>query len=268
MAEADARDRLDAVLGGIGRLAVAVSGGVDSMTLAQLAHLRLGGDARMVHAVSAAVPPEATARVEAHARRHGWRLSVIDAGEQNDPRYLANPVNRCYFCKTNLYAGVAALIEAEVGPGTAIVSGTNTDDLGDYRPGLEAAREHAVRHPYVEAGIDKVAVRALARGLGLEEVAAMPAAPCLASRLETGLRVTPERLGLVHRIERLVSERLDPETVRCRVRADALVVELDPAALARMDDTLLATVRAAAGRADSGLPVRVEAYRRGSAFLR
>ncbi len=86
---------------------VAVSGGVDSMTLAHIAHQQRGTAARMVHAISPAVPADATTRVRAHALRHGWALATIDAGEFADPSYRANPVNRCYFCKTNLYGEIA-----------------------------------------------------------------------------------------------------------------------------------------------------------------
>jgi uncharacterized protein len=147
---------LDRTLDGIGPVAVAVSGGVDSLTLARAAARRLGAGATMFHAVSPAVPPEATARTRALAERYGWRLEVIDAGEFDDPDYLRNPVNRCFHCKWNLYDSIARHTAA------TIVSGTNTDDLGDFRPGLEAASRRGVRHPYVESGIDKALVRAIA----------------------------------------------------------------------------------------------------------
>ena len=91
--------------------------------------------------------------------------------------YLANPVDRCFFCKTNLYGCIARLTDAQ------ILSGANLDDLQEYRPGLEAAKCHSVRHPYLEAGIDKRAVRSLARELGLGALSELPAAPCLSSRM-------------------------------------------------------------------------------------
>ena len=128
----------------IGPVAVAVSGGVDSMTLAFVAHRVLGAKATVFHATSPAVPPEAGARVRHHGARHGWSVEVISAGEFDDPAYLANPVNRCFFCKTNLYGAIARHTQA------TIASGTNLDDLGDYRPGLQAARDHGVRHPFVK----------------------------------------------------------------------------------------------------------------------
>ena len=253
---------LDAVLAEIGEVAVAVSGGVDSMTLAVAAGRRLGAQAAMIHATSPAVPPEASARVQDYALREGWRLEMIDAGEFADPAYLANPANRCFFCKTNLYGAIASRTRA------TIVSGTNLDDLGDWRPGLQAAEAHGVRHPYVEAGIDKTTVRALARRLDLHDLAELPAAPCLSSRLATGIRVTAERLRLVHAIERLVARELAPRTVRCRLFHDGVAIQLDPDGLARIQASSAASLRHSIGRMAGASAVRYEPYRMGSAFLR
>lgn len=251
---------LHAVLRGIAAAEVAVSGGVDSLTLAAAAHDVLGPRARMRHAVSPAVPPEATARTRALAAARGWTLDVFDAGEFADPRYRANPADRCFFCKINLYGAIAARADG------TILSGTNTDDLADWRPGLQAAAAHGVRHPLVEAGIDKPAVRRLAARLGLGAVADLPAAPCLSSRIETGLRVEPELLALVHRAELLLAGALAPRTVRARLRAAGLVIELDTEALARAaprQAELRTLLGALTDRAISFAP-----YRTGSAFLR
>ncbi|MGI4950576.1 MAG: asparagine synthase-related protein [Janthinobacterium lividum] len=266
-----ARAALEQVLRQAAPLAVAVSGGVDSMTLASLAQTLLGpASVLMVHATSPAVPPEATARVQAAAAAARWTLRVIDAGEFADPAYRANPVNRCFFCKINLYGAVAAATSWQ------IVSGANMDDLGEYRPGLDAAREHAVRHPFVEAGYSKAAVRALARELGLGAIAELPAAPCLSSRIETGIPVEPDVLRFVHGVERLVGDRLGAGTgarraVRCRVRAGGVVVELDPESLARLDadarGELGRHILAAAPPNLAGQPLAFEPYRTGSAFL-
>ena len=201
-------------------LTIALSGGVDSMTLAHVGSRVLGQRVRVIHAISPAVPPVATARVQAHAARAGWRLEFVDAGEFDDPRYRANPVNRCYFCKSNLYATIAGLAEG------AIASGTNADDLGDFRPGLKAAEEWKVVHPYVEAGIDKAAIYALASYLGLDDLAELPAQPCLASRVETGLEVKASDLEFVDQIERLLrADQGLSATVRCRITHAGVIVE-------------------------------------------
>ena len=257
---------LNTVLDDIGRAAVAVSGGVDSMTLALLAGRRSGADCAMFHAVSPAVPAEATARVQEYAVREGWRLTVLDAGEFDDPAYRANPANRCFYCKTNLYGALAARTDA------TLLSGTNVDDLGDWRPGLKAAEEHGVRHPFVEAGIDKAQVRSIAAGLGFDDLARLPAAPCLSSRIETGLRVEADDLASIHAAERYLARQLQPETVRCRRRKAGIVIELDETTLG----ALSASRRAALGAAVAGMfetndrtrPVSFAPYRTGSAFLR
>jgi len=263
---ADPLQRLTGVLAPMGEVAVAVSGGVDSLTLACVAHRVLGARATMHHATSPAVPDEATDRTRTLAAEHGWRLDVFDAGEFADPRYRANPVNRCFFCKTNLYGALAGRTDAQ------ILSGTNLDDLGEYRPGLDAAREHGARHPFVEAGIDKAEVRRLAAGLGLGSVADLPAAPCLSSRVETGIAIQAPVLAMIHEAERFVRGAVAPRTVRCRVRAGGIVVELDAEALERLDPARKAALReellTLAARAGLDRPVSFAAYRVGSAFLR
>jgi uncharacterized protein len=258
--------RLEAVLATLGPVAIAVSGGIDSLTLATAAHRLLGAEAAMHHAVSPAVPPEATARTRALAAAQGWALDVFDAGEFSDPEYRANPANRCFFCKINLYGAIARRTQR------GIASGTNLDDLADWRPGLEAARAHGVRHPFVEAGIDKATIRLLAAELGLGALAELPAAPCLSSRVETGIRIEAPVLRALHEAELLVTAALAPRTVRCRVRAGRVVLELDAAALERLDagarDTLAARVAGLMAAAEVRDPVSFAPYRTGSAFLR
>lgn len=261
--------RLQQTLTQLSPIAVALSGGVDSMTLAVIAHRLLvdsaDGPPLMMHAVSAAVPREATSRVRQYADTEGWRLDIVNAGEFDDPQYMSNPANRCFFCKTNLYATMAARTQLQ------LVSGTNVDDLGDYRPGLKAAEEHAVRHPYVESEIDKAGVRELARQLGLDDVAELPAAPCLSSRVETGIRIDPDVLLAVDAVERRLRKALTPNTVRCRVRKDSIAVELDPKTLSSLNnnDRLDWQVQIGEIFASTNVnkPVVFDAYNRGSAFL-
>jgi uncharacterized protein len=178
---------------------------------------------------------------------------------------MANPVNRCYFCKTNLYDGIARLTEAQ------ILSGANVDDLGEYRPGLDAARNHAVRHPYLEAEIDKKNVRSLALAMGLGVLSELPAAPCLSSRVETAIAIRPEILRAIHAVENDLARDFPVGIIRCRVRADGIVIELDPDTLAAIKGRREGDARIRATRIFSGLVpttnLTFAAYRNGSAFV-
>ena len=259
-------ERLSDVLRDCVEVAVAVSGGVDSITLGVVAHRFAGVDAQMFHAVSPAVPAAATARVRQLAKTEGWQLHVIDADEFNDAEYMANPVDRCFYCKRDLYGAIAEHASA------VIISGTNVDDLSDYRPGLDAARTANVRHPFVEAGIDKNSVRALATHLGLGDIAELPASPCLSSRVETGLQIRPDWLVVIDAVETDIRAEFDVATVRCRIRAGRVAIELDPAAIRRIPvsvrDRICADVAGAMASVGIDLPVTIDPYQMGSAFLR
>jgi uncharacterized protein len=250
------------VLESMGPVAVAVSGGVDSLTLAATAHRVFGDKFVAFHAVSPAVPPRATERVEQLASRSGWPLEIVDAGEFDDDRYLANEVDRCYHCKFNLYERIADSTELQ------IVSGTNTDDLSDFRPGLEAAEEHNVRHPFVEAGISKESIRAIARHIGLGSVAELPAAPCLSSRLQTGITVTPTRLRFIDEVEELAREFLSPKSVRCRVFSERIEIQLDASSLDKLQKSKDLTARLVDFVSDrQPRPVTFTPYRMGSSVV-
>jgi uncharacterized protein len=253
-------DRLAAAIARHDGLAIAVSGGVDSMTLATFAHRRAAAPVSMIHAVSPAVPPAATERVRRRAAADGWDLIVTGAGEFDDSRYRNNPVDRCYFCKSNLYDRIRSLSSHP------IASGANLDDLGDYRPGLLAASERAVVHPFIEAEMDKAAVRALARALGADDVAELPAQPCLASRVETGIAIDAADLAFVDKVETTLGRTLSPAaTVRCRITHAGVAIEVGDEAVMT---AALAEAAARLCRDDGRAFVGVRPYRRGAMFVR
>lgn len=195
---ASKRDRVLAVLGELPGVAVAFSGGIDSTVVAHAAFLALGAKAVAVTADSASVPRSEIATARDLAARIGIRHVVVKTDEFDNPDYLKNDGTRCYHCKSELYSRVERLLP-ELGV-PVIASGANLDDQGDYRPGLAAASEHAVRHPLQEAGFTKADVRAVARHWNLPTWD-KPAAPCLSSRLAPGLAVTPERTRRVEEAE-------------------------------------------------------------------
>ena len=177
---------------------VAYSGGVDSAVVAKIAALVLGERAKAVMAVSPSVATEEVESAKTLAEEIGIDFHLIHTSEMEDPRYLKNDERRCYYCKQGLYLALKEFVREF--PHTTIANGTNTDDLGDYRPGLEAARELRVVSPLVEAGLNKQNVRQLAKQWNLS-VWDKPATPCLSSRIAYGESVTPERLRMVDQAE-------------------------------------------------------------------
>jgi uncharacterized protein len=262
MSTAEKLSRLVAVLDGHPELAIAVSGGVDSMVLAHVAHGHARTAMTAVHAVSPAVPRLATERVRAHAERHGWNLHVVDAGELADPAYRSNPVNRCFYCKSHLYERIAAVT------GLPIASGTNVDDLGDYRPGLEAAQRNQVIHPFVEAGLAKSDVYAMAKLFGLDDLAALPAQPCLASRIETGIVVDAAGLRFIEHAEIVLLDLLPGAgAIRCRITGEGVYVECETLPLGDQREAVEQRIGALCAEAEHRF-AGLRSYRRGAAFLR
>jgi pyridinium-3,5-biscarboxylic acid mononucleotide sulfurtransferase len=258
-------DALERELDAYGRVAVAVSGGIDSLTLATLAARRLGARAAMYHSLTASVPAAATERTRSLAARFGWTLHVIDARELTREEYLANPANRCFYCKQSLYAEIARHTDRQV------LSGANTDDLADYRPGLDAARDAGTRHPFVDAGVDKQTIRRLALELGLGALAEIPASPCLSSRVETGIRIETPMLRRIDAAEEAIRARVAARSIRCRVRAEGIVIEIDAPSLANLapaerEDIARSVARVFAPGREGPLPTFAP-YRVGSAFL-
>lgn len=240
---------------------IAVSGGIDSMLLAYIANRFSNAEVKTVHAFSPAVPEAAFERVKEHAHLYQWDLHVINAREFDDPNYLDNPVNRCYFCKSNLYTRVS-----EHSAGT-VFSGTNIDDLSDYRPGLKAAKEQNVKHPYVEVGIDKATIYAIAKSYGLSQLHALPAQPCLASRVETGIKINADDLGFINRVEEKTRKVLpNLKNIRCRITHQGTYLEVDKLpedSIFKSLSNKLTTMCAQEGRIFSG----VRHYQKGSAFI-
>jgi len=192
---------------------VAFSGGVDSSLVAYLA-LHFMGKEKCLAVISASPSLKMSELDNARqfARRHGIPLEVIVTREMENPNYTSNPANRCYYCKQTLYTELESMVQKY--PGWVVVNGQNTDDLGDYRPGLQAAREFEVRAPLGECEINKVMVRELAIHFGLD-CWDKPASPCLASRVPYGEEVTFEKLKQIERAEAFLYELGFPV---CRVR--------------------------------------------------
>lgn len=217
-------------LRGRGSVLLGFSGGVDSSYLASVAVEAVGADRVLAVIGRSASYPEEQWRVARDVADHlGLRVQEIDTQELRDPRYAANPSDRCYFCKTELWGKLAPLAR-EAGL-AVVIDGTNADDVGGHRPGMRAAREHGVLSPLLEVGMTKRDVRERSRARGLA-TAARPSAPCLSSRVQYGLSVTPERLRQVERAERSLRELGISGDLRVRHHGDLARVELSREMLA------------------------------------
>lgn len=247
-----------------GRVAIGFSGGVDSAYLAVVARKILGADGVMaIIGRSASYPAAQWAAARRVAEEFEVPVLELDTEELADPRYAANPSNRCYFCKTELWGKLVPVARAR-GFGV-VVDGTNADDLGDYRPGAKAAREHAVLSPLAELGFTKDDIRARSRALGLPTWQ-QPSSPCLSSRLPYGTSVTVERLAQVERAEAALRALGVEGDLRVRFHGDLARVELEANAVARWlaPDRASALVRAVRDAGFERVALDLGGFRSGS----
>ena len=203
---------------------VALSGGVDSSLVAYVAHQELGDRALAVTSGSASLKREDLALCRIITAEWGMSHLVVDTPELDNPNYAANPVNRCYFCKSTLYQALDR-VARQRGIAT-VLNGANLDDMGDHRPGMLAAKEFSVRSPLLECGFRKEDIRALSAELGLRN-ADKPQAACLSSRVPYGTPISQELLDRIERAERVLGE-LGFTQSRVRHHGDVARLEIMP----------------------------------------
>ena len=208
---------------------VAFSGGVDSSYLALIAAQELGENALCVTGISPSVSRVQREEAEKIAGKFGFNYLKIQTEEMENPNYQANPSNRCYFCKTELYDKLGKLAEEK--NIRFVLDGTNTDDVGDYRPGKRAAAEKGVRSPLIEAGLSKSEIRELSKRHDLPTWD-KPASPCLSSRIAYGIPVTIERLSKVERGEKILRD-LGFIEFRVRYHDELARLEIAPSEMER-----------------------------------
>lgn len=255
--------RLKAIIGDSGSAVIAFSGGVDSSLVCAVAHEILDDRAVAVTAVSQTYPPGELNIANTVAKQIGIKHLVTTTDELGNPNFVANPFERCYYCKSEL---IQKLEEVRKGLGfRCIFDGTNLDDHSDFRPGLRAVEEFGVQSPLAEAGLTKEEVRELASRYSLPN-ADKPANPCLASRIPFGLRITPEKLERVAKGEELVRS-LGFRVVRVRDHGEMARVEVGKEELPRAQELEDKISSALKEIGYSSVVLDPEGYRMGGANL-
>lgn len=220
----DKLEQLKALFTEMGQALVAYSGGIDSTLVAKIAYDVLGDRALAITAESPSLLPEDLEDAQIQAAAIGIAHQVVQTHEMDNPNYTSNPVNRCYFCKSELHDTLKPLALKWGYP--YVVDGVNADDLSDYRPGIQAAKERGARSPLAEVGVTKAEVRELSKLLGLPWWD-KPAQPCLSSRFPYGEEITVGKLQRVGRAERYL-RKLGWQNLRVRSEADTARIELLP----------------------------------------
>ena len=225
-------DDLKEYLKSLGSVAVAFSAGVDSTFLLKVAHDVLGDKAIALTAASASFPRHEYDEADAFCKKEGIRQFIFNSNELESEDYASNPKNRCYYCKRTLFSG---LIDIARQNGIEYVAeGSNMDDLGDYRPGLEAVKELGVLSPLRKVGLTKAEIRSFSKELGLP-TSDKPSFACLASRVPYGERITADKLKMVERAENLLAE-LGLVQYRVRVHGNIARIEVPAGDIAKLVD--------------------------------
>lgn len=222
-------EKLISLFQGMEQALIAYSGGVDSTLVAKIAYDVLGDRALAITAVSPSLLPEELIDAQTQAAQIGIKHELVETHEMDNPDYTANPINRCYFCKSELHDTLKPLAIQRGYP--YVIDGVNADDLQDYRPGIQAAQERGGRSPLAEMGVSKTEVREISRSLGLAWWD-KPAQPCLSSRFPYGESITVTKLQRVGRAE-IYLRRLGYNNLRVRSQEDTAKIELPAAEISQ-----------------------------------